>query len=74
MTFHGKPDLGLSQELHFINEGEATLRDERKKLAEAGTNNAASARTVEPYFFNLVVHQHAEYKYLVIDKESLHPN
>jgi len=72
MTFHGKPDLGLSQELHFIHEWEATHRDEAKMLAEAGSNKAPSSRTIEPYFFSRVVQQDAGFKYIVIDIEELH--
>lgn len=74
MSFRGKPDLGLSQELTFIYEWEATLRDEGKRLAEAGSNKAPSVRTIEPNSFKRAAHAHAGLKYIVIDIESLHPN
>jgi hypothetical protein len=74
MTFPGKPDLGLSQELHLIHEWEATLRDEGKRLAKAGSNKSPSARTIEPISFMRVVLSHTEFKYLVLDIEALHPN
>jgi|GEM_PF-3740939 len=74
MTFRGKPNLGLSQELTFIYEWEATLRDEGQRLAAAGSNKAPSARTIEPDSFKRTVQSHAGFKYIVIDIESLHPN
>lgn len=74
MSFRGKPDLGLSQELSFIYEWEATLRDEGEGLAAAGSNKKPSARTVEPYFFNRIVQLRAGFEYIVIDIESLNVN
>lgn len=73
LTFLGKPDLGLSQALHFIYEWEATLKDEGRELAAADVSKASSARTIEADAYKSLVESHADYNYLVIDIESLHP-
>lgn len=71
MTFIGKPDLGLSQQMKFIYEWESTLRDEGERLALAGSSETPSARTIEPYFFGRAIQLRGGFKYVVIDIESL---
>lgn len=74
MTFRGKPNIGLSKEMSFIYEREATLRDEGESMAIAGSNKKSSTYKVEPYFFNRAVHLCTLLKYIVIDIKSLHIN
>jgi len=74
MTFRGKPNLGLSKEMSFIYEREATLRGEGESMAIAGSNKKSSMYKVEPYFFNRAVYLCTLLKYIVIDIKSLHIN
>jgi hypothetical protein len=74
MTFRGKPDLGLSQEMSFIYEWEATLRDEGTQLKSAGSKTKPSSRTIEPYYFSRSIKLRAGFEYIVIDIESLTPS
>lgn len=71
MHFQGKPDLGLSQELSFIYEWEATLRDEGVHLKSAGSKEKPSSRTIEHDDFSKAIDSRAGYEYIVIDIESL---
>lgn len=73
MTFRNKPDLGLSNEMNFIYEWEATLRDEAIRLRASGSDKMPSARTVEADAFSRAVRSRARFKYIVIDIESLKP-
>ena len=68
------PDLGLSHNLSFIYEDEATFRDERSDLRAAGKpDTGASAYTIEFYEdqFIKVIQSRNRYEYIVIDIESL---
>lgn len=74
MTVRGKPNLGLSKEMSFICEWEATLRDEGESMAIADSNKKSSTYIVEPYFFNCAVHLCTLLEYIVIDIELLRIN
>ena len=74
MSFRGKPNLGLSRELSFIYEWEATLRDEGAELTSKGSNAKPSSRTIEPHFFSRSIKSRADFEYIVIDIESLAPS
>lgn len=74
MAFADKPDLGLSRDVSFIYEWEATLRDESRELKLNGLNREPSSRTIETEAFSsAVVLRRGKHKFVVIDIESLEP-
>lgn len=74
MMFENKPDLGLSQDVGFVYEWEATLRDEARELAARDIRRKPSSRTIESEALSTAISSRlGRHKYVVIDIESLKP-